>query len=93
MDSAFAAVGKAEEEGLLGDGGGEVVERGHLGVGEWGEVLGDLYVLFELSDVVAADDDGADRMGEGEVHRVSHGHDTGAVGDGGAFPGVALLVE
>jgi hypothetical protein len=86
LRSALAAVGEAEEEGLLGDGGGQVVEGGHLGVGEGCEVSGDVDVFFELGDVVAADDDGTDRVREGEAHRVLHGHDAGAVGDGGAFP-------
>ena len=60
--SALASIRKAEEEGLLCDGLRQLIQCCHLRIRQRCEVAGNLYILFELRDVVAADDDRADRM-------------------------------
>ena len=74
-----------EEEGLSCNGGGKIAEGGHLSLGQGCELAGDLHVFFELRDVVAADDDGADGEREGVAHGIAHVQRSWA--SGYTFPG------
>ena len=69
-----------EEEGLSCNGGGNIAEGGHLSLRHRCELAGNLHVFFELRDVVAAEDDGADWEREHVAHRVANVQRSGASG-------------
>jgi len=77
-----------EKVGLGFDGGGFLCEGGHLGLRQGIELAGDLHVFFELRDVVAADDNGADGERENVAHGLAYGQRSGA--SGYALPGAPL---
>jgi len=74
-----------EEEGLSCDGGGLIGDGGHLGLRQGRKIAGDSHVFFNLSDVVAANDDGADGEGEDVVRGVADVQRSWA--SGYTFPG------
>ena len=57
---SLGRVSKWKKRACLATGGNLIAEGGHLGLGQGCELAGDLHVFFELRDVVATDDDGAD---------------------------------
>src|SRR5208282_521406 len=62
-----------EEKRLLGNGLSASSQAGHLGFTERREVAGELYVLLELGDGIAPDDDRTHGQAEGEIKRFLHG--------------------
>ena len=80
-----------EEEGLSCNGGGNIAEGGHLSLGHGRELAGDLHVFFELRDVVAAKDDGADGERKDIAHGVANVQRSRA--SGYTFPGALLLLD
>jgi hypothetical protein len=80
-----------EEESLSCDGGGLIGDGGHLGLRQGCELAGDAHVFFDLRDVVAADDDGADGERENVVRGVADVQRSWA--SGYTFPGALLLLD
>lgn len=80
-----------EEVGLAFDGDGFFGEGGHLGLGQGVELAGDLHVFFELRDIVAADDNGADGERENVARGLAYGQRSGA--SGYALPGALLRFD
>ena len=80
-----------EEEGLSCDGGGLIGDGGHLALRQGCELAGDSHVFFDLRDVVAAEDDGADGEREDVVRGIADVQRSWA--SGYTFPGALLLQD
>ena len=80
-----------EEEGLSCNGGGKTAEGGHLSLGYWCELAGDLHV----STVILGCDNIAQLEEDGEREGVAHGvaHVQRSRASGYTFPGALLFLD